>query len=71
MKNNFLATALKALKKQRNVYQTDRDRYEVAERTAKENKQNCESELVKLDKQIEELEKQIPKKAEQKELSLT
>jgi hypothetical protein len=70
MKNNFLATALKALKKQRNVYQTDRDRYEVAEQTAKENKENCERELVDLDKQIDETEKKLGIK-EQKELTLT
>jgi hypothetical protein len=67
MKNNFLATALKALKKQRNVYQTDRDRYEVAEKTAKQNKESCEAELVKLDKQIASI-KDVGEK--QKELEL-
>jgi hypothetical protein len=74
MKNNFLTTALKALKKQRNVYQTDRDRYEVAENTAKQNKENCESEINKLDEQISVLEKQVKQRvfiASSKELELT
>lgn len=56
MKNNYMKTALKAMKKQREVYQTDRDRFEVDENSAKKNKELCEAELMKLDKQIKELE---------------
>lgn len=71
MKNNFYVTALKALKKQREVFQNHRDRYESEEITAKANKEKCESEILDIDKQIAETERKVGQaEGKQKELSL-
>jgi len=66
MKNNHIQTAIKALKKQHDKYQIERDKFEVAENSAKESKEFFASELVKLSKQITSLEG-----IAQKELELT
>jgi hypothetical protein len=68
MKNNHIATAVKALKRQREKFQIDRDKFEVSENSARKSKEFFEEEIVKLDAQIAELEKTLPK---QKELELT
>ena len=67
MKNNHLQTAVKALKKQVDKYKTDRDRFEVAERSAKDSKEFFAKEVERLEKQI----KQLEGTETQKELSLT
>jgi len=67
MKNNHIATAVKALKRQRDKYQNDRDRFEVEENSARKSKEFFEGELEKLDTQIADLEKTLPK---EKELNL-
>lgn len=56
MKNNHLKTAVKALKRAREKYQIDHDRFEVAEKSAKESKAMMANEITKLDKQIAEHE---------------
>lgn len=66
MKNNHLKTAVKALKKQVEKYRIDRDKFEVAENSARESKEFFASEIERLESQISELEG-----ATQKELSLT
>lgn len=56
MKNGHIATAIKALKRQLSKYQTERERFEVAEKTAKASKDFFAAEIDKINKQIASLE---------------
>jgi hypothetical protein len=56
MKNNHLKTAVKALRRARDKYQIDFERFETDENTAKQNKELIAREIERLDKQILEIE---------------
>lgn len=56
MKNNHLATAIKALRKQITKYEIDRDKFDAAERSAKESKEFFTAEIKRLEVQIKQLE---------------
>lgn len=56
MKNGHLATAIKALKKQVEKYEIERDRFEVEEKSAKESKLFFSKEIERLNAQINQLE---------------
>jgi hypothetical protein len=56
MKNSHITTAIKALKRQLLKYQTERERFEVAEKTAKASKDFFTAEIEKINKQIASLE---------------
>lgn len=52
MKNNHIQTAIKALKRAREKYQIDHDRFQVAENSARQSKEMMAAEILKLDRQI-------------------
>lgn len=61
MKNNHLKTAVKALQRQLAKLENDRDRWESAENTARQNKDFFEVEANRIKRQIEDLkELEIP-----------
>lgn len=57
MKNGHLVTAVKALKRQVQKYEIERERFEVEERSAKESKEFFTAEIKRLEAQIKQLEK--------------
>lgn len=56
MKNNHIQTAVKALKRQLEKYRTDRDKFEAAENSARDSKEFFAKEILRLEKQIQQLE---------------
>lgn len=62
MKNNHshIKTAVKALNRQLEKYRSDRDRFEVAENSARESKEFFEKEIQRLKTQVQELEGALP-----------
>lgn len=56
MKNGHLATAVKALKRQVEKYEIQRERFEVDEKSAKESKEFFTAEIKRLNAQINSLE---------------
>jgi coenzyme F420-reducing hydrogenase delta subunit len=56
MKHKHLQTAVKALKRARTKYEIDLERFEVAEKSARESKELMAAEIEKLNKQIKEIE---------------
>ena len=71
MKNNHshIKTAVKALNRQLEKYRNDRDRFEVAENSARESKEFFEKEIQRLKTQVQELEGALP--VDKTEFSLT
>lgn len=67
MKNNHIQTAVKALQRQLKKLENDRDKWELAENTARQNKDFFEIEANRIKHQIQELESLDV----QKELELT
>jgi chromosome segregation ATPase len=67
MKNNHIQTAIKALNRQLVKLRNDRDKFEVAEQSARQSKEFFEKEIAELEAKIVLLE--APEK--QKELELT
>lgn len=51
-KTNHIQAAVNSLKKAREQYQTDHDKFEVAENSARRSKEMMSTEIAKLNKQI-------------------
>lgn len=56
MKNNHIQTAIKALKRQLDKYIIEREKFEVAELNARESKEFFAKEILRLEKQVQQLE---------------